>query len=133
MDKKIQDSSNAKAGQAELKKSQAQVARDQARWKEYWKHIKLKVARQLRGENLAKHYHLQESEMVASPQVPVVTGQAGRELRLLGSYICCFSVIPAARNSSQVPVVSQPGSSCCLDRTSAVSQSYRHLTTAQVH
>ena len=73
MDKKIQDSSNAKAGQPELKKSQAQVARDCARWKEYWKHIK--VARQLRGENLAKHYHLQELETVASPQVPVVSQQ----------------------------------------------------------
>ena len=66
------------------------MARDRARWKEYWKHIK--VARQLRGENFAKHYHLQESEMVASPQVLVV---------------------------------SQLENSGCLDRTSAVSQSYQ--------
>ena len=42
--------------------------------------------------------------------------------------------------SPQVPVVSQPEISCCLDRTSAVSQLYRHLTSeretvgiAQVH
>ena len=102
--KKNQDSSSVRpAGQPKPKrnKTPAQVARDRARRKAYWKRIKL--ARKLRAENLAAHNQLQETEKVASPQAPVV---------------------------------SQPENSGCLDLTSAVSQSHRHLTivgeTAQV-
>ena len=73
-DKKIQDSFNVKTGQPKLKKKPpAVVARDRVRRKEYWK--RMKVARQLRAENLALHYLLQETQMVASPQVPVVRHQ----------------------------------------------------------
>ena len=59
------------------KKTPAQVARDRARRKSYWKRIKL--ARhlrkaQLRAENLAAYYaQLQETRTVASPQVSVVS------------------------------------------------------------
>ena len=90
-----------------------------------------KVPRQLRAEKLALFYLLQETQTVASPQVPVVRqpekfgclehtsavsqsyqlqrdnsqstgpcgecGQPARELWLLGTYIFCFPVIPAAR------------------------------------
>ena len=71
-DKKIKDSSNIKLGQPKLKKKpQAQVARDRARRKEYWKRIK--VARQLSPEILAEHYKRLETETVASPQVLVVS------------------------------------------------------------
>ena len=89
------DSSNVGPAQnlkQKKKKSPAQVARDRARRKNYWK--RMKIARQLRAENLAGHNQLQETETVASPQSPVV---------------------------------SQPEKGC-LDRTSAVSQSIRHLT-----
>ena len=75
---KNQDSSNVwQAEQPNLKKKKtpAQVARDRDRQKTYWKRIKL--ARQLRkaqlsAENLAAYYaQLQETRMVASPQVSV--------------------------------------------------------------
>ena len=70
-DKKIQDSSNGNAGQPKLKKKPpAVVARDRARQKEYWQHMK--VSRQLRAENQALFYLLQETQAIASPQVPVV-------------------------------------------------------------
>ena len=67
----VQDSSNVKAGQPKLKKKPpAVVARDRARRKEYWK--RMKVPRQLRAENLALFYKVQESQTVASPQIPVL-------------------------------------------------------------
>ena len=99
---KNQDSSNV--GQAEQpklkkKKTPAQVARDHARRKSYWKRIK--VARQvwiaqLRVENLATYYaQLQETRTVAR---------------------------------QQVSVVSHPDNSGCLDHTSTVSEPHRHLT-----
>ena len=67
----VQDSSNVKAEQPKLKKKPpAVVARDRARRKEYWK--RMKVPRQLRAENLALFYKLQELQTVASPQIPVV-------------------------------------------------------------
>ena len=63
-----------KTGQPKIKKKPpAVVARDRARRKEYWK--RMKVARQLRAENLSLHYLLQETQTVASPQVPVVRHQ----------------------------------------------------------
>ena len=74
MDKKLRDSSNVGPAQ-NLKqkkiKSPAQVARDRARRKDYWQ--RMKIARQLRAENLAGHNQLQETERVASPQSPVVS------------------------------------------------------------
>ena len=67
----VQDSSNAKPEQQKLKKKPpAVVARDRARRKEYWK--RMKVPRQLRAENLALFYKLQELQTVASLQIPVV-------------------------------------------------------------
>ena len=94
-DKKIKDSSDVKLGQPKLKKKPpSQVRRDHARRKRYWK--RMKVARQLSAENLAKHYKRLETETVASIQV-------------------C--------------VVSQPEIFGCVDRTSAVSQQYRYLTS----
>ena len=67
----VQDSSNVKAEQPKLKKKPpAVVARDRARRKEYWK--RMKVPRQLRAENLALFYKLQELQTVARPQIPVV-------------------------------------------------------------
>ena len=80
------------------KKTPAQVARDRARRKSYWKGIKL--AGQLRkaqqiAENLAAYYaQLQETRTVASPQVSVD---------------------------------SHPDNSGCVD-TSTVSEPHRNLT-----
>ena len=114
----VQDSSNVKAGQPKLKKKPpAVVARDRARRKEYLK--RMKVPRQLRAENLALFYKLQElqtareilvlgtyiccssviqtARITDGSQSTDPCGQTVREIRLLGTYICCFSVIPAAR------------------------------------
>ena len=102
----------------------------------------MKVARQLRAENLALHYLLQETQTVASPQVHVV-----RQPEKSGCLERTSAVSPSFQlqdtetvASPQVPVVSQPENSGCLERTSAVSQSYSQLTverelvgTAQVH
>ena len=67
----VQDSSNVKAEQPKVKKKPpAVVARDRARRKEYWK--RMKVPRQLRPENLALFYKLQELQKVTSPQIPAV-------------------------------------------------------------
>ena len=49
----------------------AQVPRDRARRNDYWK--RMKIARQLRADNLAGHNQLQETVTVASPQSPVVS------------------------------------------------------------
>ena len=137
----VQDSSNVKAGQPKLKKkSPAVVARDRARRKEYWK--RMKVPRQLRAENLALFYQLQELQTVASPQIPVVrqpekSGSLERTSAVSQSYLLQDTGTVA---SPQIPVVRQPEKSGSLERTSSVSQLYSHLTierepvgTAQVH
>ena len=133
----VQDSSNVKAEQPKLKKKPpAVVAMDRARRKEYWK--RMKVPRQLRAENLALFYKLQELQTVASPQIPVVRS----------SCLERTSAVPQSNKlqesqtvaSPKIPVVRQPEKSGSLERTSSVSQSSSHLTierepvvTAQVH
>ena len=129
----VQDSSNVKAEQPKLKKKPpAVVARDRARRKEYWK--RMKVPRQLRAENLALFYKLQELQTVASPQIPVV-----RQPEKSG----CLertSAVPQSNKllelqtvaSPQIPVVRQPEKSGCLERTSAVPQSYKLLESQTV-
>ena len=70
--KKHQNSSDANiVEQPKLKKKKtpAQVTRDCARQKAYWKNVK--VAKRLRAENLAAHNKLQETKTVPSSQVSV--------------------------------------------------------------
>ena len=129
----VQDSSNVKAEQPKLKKKPpAVVARDRARRKEYWK--RMKVPRQLRAENLALFYKLQELQTVASPQIPVV-----RQPEKSG----CLehtSAVPQSNKlqesqtvaSPQIPVVRQPEKSGSMERTSAASQSYQLQDTETV-
>ena len=129
----VQDSSNEKAGQLKLKKKPpAVVARDRARRKEYWK--SMKVPRQLRAENLALFYKLQELQTVASPQIPVVrqpekSGRLERTSAVPQSYKLQESQTVA---SPQIPVVRQPEKSGSLEHTSAVSQSYQLQDTETV-
>ena len=129
----VQDFSNVKAGQPKLKrKPPAVVARDRARRKDYWK--RMKVPRQLRAENLALFYKLQESQTVASPQIPVVrqpekSGCLERTSAVPQSYKLQESQTVA---SPQIPVVRQPEKSGSLERTSAVSQSYQLQDTETV-
>ena len=128
----VQDSSNVKAGQPKKKKPPAVVARDRARRMEYWK--RMKVPRQLRAENLALFYKLQELQTVASPQIPVVrqpekSGCLERTSALPQSYKLQESQTVA---STQIPVVRQPEKSGSLERTSAVSQSYQLQDTETV-
>ena len=116
------------------------MARDRARREGYWKRIK--VPRQLRAENLALFYKLQESQTVASPQVPVVSqpensGCLERTSSVSQSYQLQDTETVA---SPQVHVDRQPEKSGTLERTSSVSQSFSHLTierepvcTAQVY
>ena len=116
-DKKREDSSDVQLAQPKpKKKSPAQVARDRARRREFWK--RMRIPRQLRAENLALHYRLlaqkeascldrtsddsksyqlQETETVASPQ---------------------FSVVSQSESENFA----------CLDCTSDVSQCARYLT-----
>ena len=129
----VQDSSNVKAEQPKLKKKpQAVVARDRARRKEYWK--RMKVPRQLRAENLALFYKLQELQTVASTEIPVVR-QPEKS--------CCLertSAVPQSNKlqesqtvaSPQIPVVRQPEKSSSLECTSAASQSYQLQDTETV-
>ena len=133
----VQDSSNVKAEQSKLKKKPpAVVARDRARRKEYWK--RMKVPRQLRAENLALFYKLQELQTVASPQIPVV-----RQPEKSGCLECTSAIpeiIPRSNKlqesqtvaSPQIPVVRQPEKSGSLERTSAASQSYQLQDTETV-
>ena len=129
----VQDSSNVKAGQPKLKKKPpAVVARDRARRKEYWK--RMKVPRQLRAENLALFYKLQELQTVASPQIPVVrqpekSGCLERTSAVPQSHKLQESQTVA---SPQIPVVRQPEKSGSLERTSAVSQSSQLQDTETV-
>ena len=137
----VQESSNVKAGQPKLKKKPpAVVARDRARRKEYWK--RMKVPRQLRAENLALFYKLQELQTVASPQIPLVrqpekSGSLERTSAVSQSYQLQDTETVA---SPQVHVVRQPEKSGSLERISSISRLYSHLTigrapvgTAQVH
>ena len=129
----VQDSSNVKAGQPKLKKKPpAVVARDRARRKEYWK--RMKVPRQLRAENLALFYKLQELQTVASPQIPVVrqpekSGCLERTSAVPQSHKLQESQTVA---SPQIPVVRQPEKSGSLERTSCVSQSSQLQDTETV-
>ena len=82
----------------------------------------MKVARQLRAENLALFYLLQETQTVASPQVPVVkqpenSGCLEGTSTVSQSYQLQDTQTVA---SPQLPVVSQPENFGCLERTSAV-------------
>ena len=105
MDKNRQDSSDvglAEKPKQKKKKTPAQVARDGARRKAYWKRRKaywknIKAARKLRPENFAAHRaKLREAGKEASPQF--------------------------------YTVVSQPENSGCLERTSSDSLPNRRLT-----
>ena len=96
MDRKTQDSSNAKAGQPKLKKKlPAQVARYRARQKDYFNTFRLPDSLELRTSpnntsfqvvsqpeksicldrtsDVSQSYQLQETETVASTQVPVAS------------------------------------------------------------
>ena len=95
---------------------------------------RLKVPRQLRAENLALFYKLQELQTVASPQIPVVrqpdkSGCLERTSAVPQSYKRQESHMIA---SPQIPVVRQPEKSSSLERTSAVSQSYQLQDTETV-
>ena len=71
-DRKCKGSSDVQLAQPKLKKkSPAQVARDRARRKEFWKRMRL--PRQLRAENFALHYIRLEAQKEASPQSSVVS------------------------------------------------------------
>ena len=63
------------------KKTPSRVARDRRRRREFWK--RMKVARQLRAENLAAHYaRLQETRTVASPQSTAVSHSENSKCRV---------------------------------------------------
>ena len=77
----------------------------------------MKVARQLRAENLAEHYKPLETEMVASTQVRVVSqlensGSLDRTSDVSQSYQLQEAEMVA---SPQVTVVRQPEISGCVD------------------
>ena len=70
-DKKREDSSDVQLAQPKpKKKSPAQVARDRARRRDFWK--RMRIPRQLRAENLALHYRLL-AQKEASLQSSVVS------------------------------------------------------------
>ena len=129
----VQDSSNVKAGQPKLKKKPpAVVARDRARRKEYWK--RMKVPRQLRAENLALFYKLQELQTVASPQIPVVRQPEKSGCLERTSAVPQSNKLQESQTvaSPQIPKVRQPEKSGSLERTSAASQSYQLQDTETV-
>ena len=114
---KNQESSNvAQAEQPKLKKKKtpAQVARDRARRKAFWKRTKL--ARQLRAKNFAAHYaKLQDTKTLASPQFSVASHPEHS-----GACLDSTTVRTVAR--PKVTVVSQPvNSGTYLDTNSSVS------------
>ena len=133
-DKKREDSSDVQLAQPKpKKKSPAQVARDRARRREFWKHMR--IPRQLRAENLALHYRLL-AQKEASPQSSVASQSESENPSCLDrtsddskSYQLQETETVA---SPQFSVVSQSESEsenfACLDRTSDVSQSSRYLT-----
>ena len=134
-DKKREDSSDVRLAQPKPKKKPlAQVARDHARRREFWK--RMQIPRQLRAENLALHYRLLEAQTEASPQSSVyVVSQPESE-----NSSCLDRTSDGSKSyqlqetetvaSPQFSVVSQSESenSACLDCTSDVSQSSRYLT-----
>ena len=104
------------------KKTPSRVARDRRRRREFWK--RMKVARQLRAENLAAHYaRLQETRTVASPQSTAVSHSENSKCRVDRNS-------PESRRiaSPQSPVVRHSEESGCLDRTPLVSESHSRLT-----
>ena len=104
------------------KKTPSRVARDRRRRREFWK--SMKVARQLRAENLAAHYaRLQETRTVASPQSTAVSHSENSKCRVDRNS-------PESRRiaSPQSPVVRHSEESGCLDRTPLVSESHSRLT-----
>ena len=114
---KNQDSSNA--GQAEQlklkkKKTPAQVARDSARRKAFWKHTK--VASQLRAKNFAAHCaKLQDTKKLASPQFSVNSYPEN-------SGACLDPTTQRTVARPKVTAVSQPvNSGTCLYSNSSVS------------
>ena len=114
---KNQESSNvAQAEQPKLKKKKtpAQLARDSARRKAFWKRTKL--ARQLRAKNFAAHYaKLQDTKTLASPQFSM----AGHPEN---SGACLDSTTVRTVARPKVTVVGQPvNSGTCLDTNSSVS------------
>ena len=130
-DKKLKESSDVQLAQPKpKKKSPAQVARDRARQKEFWKCMRL--PRPLRAENLAFHYRLLEAQKEASPQSSVVSQSESENSSCLdrtsdGSKSFQLQETETVA-SLQFSVVSQSENSACLDRTSDVSQSSRYLT-----
>ena len=115
-DKNQESSNDAQAEQPKLKKKKtpAQVARDSARRKAFWKRTKL--ARQLRAKNFAAHYaKLQDTKTLASPQFSVASHPENS-----GACLDSTTVRTVAR--PKVTVVSQPvNSGTCLDTNSSVS------------
>ena len=124
---KREDSSDVQLAQTKpKKKSPAQVARDRARRREFWK--PMRIPRQLRAEKLALHNRLL-AQKEASPQSSVVN-QSESE-----NSICLDRTSDASKlyqlqetemvASPQFSVVSQSESEnfACLDRTFDVSQS----------
>ena len=83
-DKKNKASSDVRLGdhpKPKKKKTPFRVARDRRRRREFWK--RMKVARQLRDENLAAHNaRLQETRTVASPQSPAVSHSENSKCRV---------------------------------------------------
>ena len=132
-DKKHKDSPDVKLAQPKpKKKSPAQVARDRARRKEFWKRMQL--PRQLRAENLALHYRLLEAQTEASSQSSVVSQPESENSSCLdrtsdGSKSYQLQETETVA-STQFSVISQIESenSACLDCTSDVSQFSRYLT-----
>ena len=128
---KREDSSDVQLAQPKpKKKSPAQVARDRARRREFWK--RMRIPRQLRAENLALHYRLL-AQKEASPQSSVVSQSESENSSCLDR-TSDDSVIPAARNRDgsqstfSVSASQSQRTSPALDRTSDVSQSSRYLT-----
>ena len=124
-DKKQKASSDVRLAdhpKSKKKKIPSHVARDRRRCREFWK--RMKVARQLRAENLAAHYpRLQETRMVASPQSTAVSHSENSKCRVDRNS-------PESRRlaSPQSPVVRHSEESGCLDRTPLVSESHSRLT-----
>ena len=84
----------------------------------------MKVARQLRAENLAAHYaRLQETRKFASPQSPAVSHLENFKCRVDRN-----STESRRIASPQSPVVRHSEESGCFDRTPLVSESYSRLT-----
>ena len=86
----------------------------------------MKVARQLRAENLAAHYaRLQETRTVASPQSP-----AAADSHSENSKYRVDRNSPESRSiaSPQSPVIRHSEELGCLNRTLLVSGSHRRLT-----